>query len=118
MSAASEADVSGPVAMITGPRRRVGKRRHLLADGRDQRMRFDRRGDPAGEPLAIHGERGAGGHTRRVGDAHDERAEPAHLLFQQADRVIELVAAEGVAADELGEAVGLVHRGRTTGRIS
>ena len=78
-----------------------------------QRMRRDRAAVTlGGEPLAIDRQRGAGGHARRIGRAHHERAEPAHLLFEEADRVIELVAAEGVAADELGEPIGLVDRGR------
>ena len=47
-----------------------------------------------------------------VGRAHDQRAEPPHLLLQEADGVIELVAAEGIGADELGEPIGLVDRGR------
>ena len=71
-----------------------------------------------GEALAIHGERRAGRHAARFRRAHDQRTEPPHLLLQEADGVIELVAAERVAADELGEAVGLVHGGRRTGRIS
>ena len=53
--------------------------------------------------LAIDRKRGAGGHARRVGGAHHERAEPPHLFLEQADGVVELVAAERVAADELGE---------------
>src|SRR5437667_349426 len=63
------------------------------------------------EALAIDGEGGTGRHTARFGRAHDERAEPAHLLFQQTDRVVELVAPERVAADELGEPTGLMHYG-------
>ena len=68
--------------------------------------------DDLGEALAIDGERGAGRHAARLGGAHHQRAEPPHLLLQQADGVIELVAAEGVAADQLGEPVGLVDGGR------
>ena len=75
-------------------------------------MRRDRGGDALGELLAIDGQRGAGRHAHAIGDAHDQRAEPPHLLFEQADGVVELVAAEGIAADELGEPIGLVHGGR------
>ena len=107
MSAESESDVSGPVAMISGPSP-SGYPRHLAADDLDQRMRRDRVGDSRREPLAIDGQRSAGRDARLIGGAHDDRAEPPHLLFEQADGVIELVAAEGVAADELGELVGLV----------
>ena len=65
------------------------------------------------EPLAIDGERRAGRHAARLGArACTSESEPPHLLFQQADGVIELVAAERVAADQLGEPIGLVHRGR------
>jgi hypothetical protein len=40
---------------------------------------------------------------------HDERAEAAHLLMQEADRIrFGVVRAEGVGADELRETVGLV----------
>ena len=56
-----------------------------------------------------------GGHARDFGGVHHERIQPAHLLFQQSDRVVELVAAERVAADELGETVGLVDVGGPDG---
>ena len=62
-----------------------------------------------GELFAVDGQRRAGRHADFVGHAHDERTEPAHLLFEQADGVVELVAAKGVAADQFGERVGLVH---------
>src|SRR5665647_1102513 len=43
----------------------------------------------------------------------DGFAEPAHFLMQQADRIVVLVVgAEGIRADQLGKAVGLVHRRR------
>ena len=60
------------------------------------------------EAFAIDGERRAGRHAVRIGRAHDERAEPPHLLLEQADGVIELVAAQRVGADQLGELIGLV----------
>ena len=81
----------------------------------DQRMRGDRLGDGLGEAVAIDGERRARGHAARVRGAHDEGSEPPHLFFEQADRVIELVAAEGIRAHQLGEPVGPVH-GRGTDR--
>ena len=64
-----------------------------------------------GEANAIDRQRGAGRDSRQVGGAHDERAEPPHFFLEKADCVIELVAAEGVAADELREPVGLVDGG-------
>ena len=113
MSADSDSDVSGPVAMISGNiDGSVGMRGDFLAHDGDQRMRRDRVGDRLREALAIDGQRRARRHAVRVGRAHDQRAEPPHLLLQEADGVIELVAAERVGADELGEPIGLVDRGR------
>ena len=60
--------------------------------------------------MAIHGERSAGRHPRLVRGPHHERTETTHLLLQHADRVVQLVAAEGVAADELRQPIGLMHR--------
>ena len=66
---------------------------------------------PAGGALAVDGERTAGRHLMLIGRTHDERAEPAHLLVQEADRVVlAVVGAERVGADELGERAGLVRR--------
>ena len=90
-------------------------REDLLADDRDERVRLERARDLAGKTLAVHGERGAGRHAAGLGGAHDERAEPPHFFFQKADRVVQFVAAEGVAADELRETVGLVNGGRPHG---
>ena len=70
------------------------------------------------EDVAIHRQRRAGRHPRLVRRPHHERAEPPHLLLEQADRVVELVAAERVAADELGEPSVLCTAVGRTGRIS
>jgi len=44
-----------------------------------------------------------------VAGGHDDRAQPAHLGVQQADSVARpVVGAEGVGADQLGQAIGLV----------
>ena len=75
-------------------------------------MRLDRVGDRLRESFAIDGQRGAGGHAMRIGRPHHQRAKPPHLFFQQADGVIELVAAQRVGADQLGEPIGLVDGGR------
>ena len=70
----------------------------------------------AEKPVAVDRERAAGRHLMGVALRHDERAEAAHLLVQQADRVgLGVVRAERVGADELGEAVGLVGVGAADG---
>ena len=69
----------------------------------------------AREQLAIDRQRSAGRHARDFGRVHHERVEPPHLFFQQADRVIELVAAERVAAHQLGEPIGFVNFCRPRG---
>ena len=115
MSAESASDVSGPVATMTGdqPDDALGmagtSSRAMVISG----MRVEcLSGDALRKHHAIDGERRAGRHPRRIGGAHDERPEPTHLFFEQADGVIELVAAERIAADQFREAVGLVHGGR------
>ena len=87
----------------------VGRRqaRHLLAPELDQRMGEQRLLHGGGEAVAVDGERAAGRQLVRVGRAHDQRAGAPHLLVQQADRVVRgIVGAEGVGADQLGQAVG------------
>ena len=79
---------------------------------RNTRMLRNRGGHAVRELLAVDGERRAGRHPDAVGDAHDERAQAAHLFLEQADGVVELVAPKRIAADELREMVGLVHGGR------
>ena len=75
-------------------------------------MHRERGGHLGREAIAVDGQRRAGRDARRLRRPHDQRAEPAHLLLEEADRVIELVAAERVAAHQFGAAGGLVHRGR------
>ena len=103
--------------MITGGSRALdsGNRRDLAADDRDEGMARELVRHGPGEALAIDGQRGAGRHAAGLGRAHDERAEPPHLFLEQADGVVELVAAEGVAADELREPIGLVDGRRAHG---
>ena len=75
-------------------------------------MRFERGGDRGGESVAVHRQRPAGGHLVGVGRAHDQRAEPAHLLMQEADGgLFVVVGAEGIGADQLGQLLGLVGLG-------
>ncbi len=66
--------------------------------------------------MAVHGQRAARGQLVRVGRAQDERTGAAHLLMQQADGVVlPIVGAEGIGADEFGQAVGLVGVGAANG---
>jgi hypothetical protein len=81
----------------------------FFANDCDERMRGDRPRDLGGKTLAIDRQGGARRHTRVVRGAHDQRTKPPHLLLQQADGVIELVTAKGIAADELREAIRFVH---------
>ena len=72
-------------------------------------MRFEPGGDGIGKAVAVDGERAAGRHLVGVAGRHDQRAGKPHLGMQQADRIaLGVVRAEGVGADEFGEAVGLV----------
>ena len=97
----------------------VRRQRDLLAPDLDQRMLLERGRDGGREAVAIDRERPAGRHLMGVGCAHHQRAEPAHLRVQQADRVgLAVVGAERVGAHQLGQAVGLVGVGRPLGRIS
>ena len=69
----------------------------------------DRGGDAGGEAVAVHRQRGAGGHAVRVALAQDQRAERAHLGMEQADGVLlGIVRAEAVRAHQLGEVIGVV----------
>ncbi len=105
-------EVSGPVAMMTLSHSAGGSAATLAALDRDQRMTVQRRGDGVREAVAIDRERAAGRHLIGVGRAHDQRAEAAHFLVQQADGVVfGVVGAERVRADEFREAVGLVRFG-------
>jgi hypothetical protein len=81
----------------------------LAALDRDERVRFERRRDRVREAVAVDRERSAGRHLMGVALGDDQRAQGAHLLMQQPDRVrLGVVGAEGVRADELGKAAGLV----------
>ncbi len=119
IASASAGEVSGPVATMTlshsaGGRPAISPRAIL-----DQRMVRERRGHGLREAVAVDGERASRRHLVGVGGTHHQRAEPPHLLVEQADGIVlAVIGAERVRADELGEAVGLVDRGRALGRIS
>ncbi len=110
--AARSGEVSGPVAMITLSQSSGGKR-DFAALERNERLRGQRRRHGGGKSIAIDRQRAARRHLVAVCRAHHQRAEPAHLGVQQADRVVILVVgAERIGADQLGVAVGLVRGGR------
>ena len=104
----SEADVSGPVARTRAHAALgIGNRCTSSRTTEISGWRAHRLGDSARKSLAIDGEGRARRDARRIGGAHDDRSQPAHLFLQQTDGVVELVAAKRVAADELGEVAGL-----------
>jgi hypothetical protein len=76
-------------------------------------VRLERRGYGRGESLAVDGQGPAGGHLIGVGRAHDQRAEAAHLLMQEADGgLFVVVGAKGIRADQLCQPIRLVRIGR------
>src|SRR5208282_3981521 len=64
-------------------------------------MLLEGRGDGAREVIAIYRERGTGRHPRAIGSGNHERAKPAHLLFQHADRRLHRIAAKRIRAHKL-----------------
>ena len=116
MAADSAGEVSGPVATMTlsqsgGGRPAISPRSMVTSGCCAERLR-----DVRGEMIAVDGQRAAGGQLVGVAGGHDQRAGAAHLLVQQADRVGGgIVGAEGVGADQFGEAVRLVRLGAATG---
>ena len=81
----------------------------------DVRMRADALRDLARERLAVHGERAAGGDAVVIRARKHDGVKPAQLLLEQADGVRELIAAQGVGADELGKVFGYVRGGHFLG---
>ena len=97
----------------------VGRPRDFAAFERDERMRGQRRRHRGRKAVAVDRQRAARRHLVGIGGAHHQRAEPAHFLVQQPDRVVVLVVgAERIRADQFGLAVGLVRGGCAKGRIS
>ena len=77
----------------------------------NQRMSGNGRRYRVGKSVTVNRQSAAGRHLVCVGSAHDERAEPAHFLVQQADGVVlRVVGTKRIRADELGAAVSLVNR--------
>ena len=83
--------------------------RDLAALHRHQRMAQQGVGDIIGEAVAVNRQGAAGRNLVAAGGGHDERAGASHLLVQESDGVLHLVIrAEGVRADEFGQALRLV----------
>ena len=78
-----------------------GYRAGLGARDLNHRIVLERRGDCAREIIAIDRERGARRHACAIGRGDHERAEPAHLFFQDADRGIHRIVAQRIGAHEL-----------------
>jgi len=75
------------------------------------RMLLDHARHFSGEAGAVDGQRGSGGDTLLIARAHDQRAERAHLLVEQPDRIIlRVVGTEAIRAHHFGESGGLVRR--------
>ena len=90
----------------------IGQRIDALADDADVAMAFDRLRHFSGKRFAIDRQRRAGGDTVLVGAAHDERVERAHLLMEEADRIVlGIVRAKAVRADHFGKSVAFVRGG-------
>ena len=113
MLAASASLVSGPVAMIVNsPGIDFG---NLFAADLDARMRFDRAGDFLRERDAIHRQRLTSGNARLFRRAKQQRIEAAQLFLEQPGCRWMLIALQRIAADQFGQAVGLVGVGRAHG---
>ena len=65
--------------------------------------------------FAIHRQRAARRHARRVRRLEDEAAKLAHLLLEQADGVGQLVASERIGANQFGKARAVVRRRKGVG---
>ena len=81
-------------------------------------MAEDGGGDLLREPAPVDHEGLAARYGALVGRLQNKGAEQAKLCLQKTVRVRQLLRLEGIAADKLGEAVGLVGRRPRAGRIS
>ena len=90
----------------------IGEGVDALADHDDVGVSADPLGDFAGEGFAVDRERGASGNPVQIRARHDQRAEIAHFLMDQADGIIlGIVGAEAVGAHHFGERVGVMGGG-------
>ena len=75
-------------------------------------LRRQRRLDLGREHLAIDRQRRSGRHAGLFRSRHDQRTALAHLVMEQANRVLfVIVRAQRVRADQLGQPIGLVRGG-------
>ena len=81
----------------------------LLDDG-DVGMVSDLLGDHLGKAHTVNGQTAAGFHAGRLGALHDDAAHAAQLFLQQADGVLQPVAAQRVGANQLCEIFGMMGR--------
>jgi len=81
----------------------------------DAGVRDDGAGDFGGEDVAIDGEGVAAGDAGGVGAAENEGAEAAEFLLEEPGGGGFLLGFEGIAADQFGEAIGLVGGGGVDG---
>ena len=87
----------------------VRQRIDPLAHHGDARVLLDGGGDRGGELLAVDRKRRSGGNAVDVGEAHDQRAQRAHFLMEQADGVVfGIVGTEAVRADHFRQAIAVV----------
>ena len=68
-----------------------------------------------GKTIPVHGQSAACRHPCGVRAGHNDRIQPAHLLLQQADRVVQAVRTQRVAADQFRKAAALMGRGASSG---
>ena len=73
----------------------------LLLDDLNVGVSPDMLGHRRGKALPIHSQGSPGSHPMAVGAQHDQAAQPPQLFFQEPHGVGQLVAAQGVGADQL-----------------
>ena len=89
----------------------AGKTGHFAPLDPDQRFGRDQLGDPGRENLAVHRQSRTRRHGAFTCGAQQPTAETVQLLLQQAGRCRHVRALEGVAADDLGQAVTAMDSG-------
>ena len=103
--------IGGERAARDDHRAAVGDVDGFVAHKRDAGMGRKPLGDERGERFSVHGQGLPGRNGGGVGAGDDQRAEPAHLGFEQAAGVRDVVGFERVRADDLGGVGASVRRG-------